>query len=363
LIITLTILLGVSGLSFASKESDGEKLQRAGFIAGDTNGNLMESNMLSRAELTVMVAELNGVKENAKTYAIQSTFSDVNPNEWYGPYVAYAEKEGWFKGDSNGNFNPNDSVSNQMMATVMLRTLEYESTWNTAISDAQSIGVPVNSQLSNSMTRGEAFSSLWRVVNTPKNRTNVALGVELGKLEARDTTIDIKNYQVATEKLDVSNSKVSSKTYKYIFINEIEEEAILFEDADVYYVEWEHLNFMNQQDPIGDYDKFLFTLNGNEFSANDLMAKVGWSKEDLVDEIFDAGSNDYPLRINKGEVTYKFGFDCKIYLGPGLASMRSDLGNDSLISIEELKERYKNNPMDIEVTNNIVTKITVFYTP
>jgi len=194
LFIILTILLGISGLVFASKESDGEKLQRAGFITGDANGNLMESNMLTRAELTVLVAELNGVKENAKTYAIQSSFNDVYPYEWYGPYVSYAEKEGWFKGDSNGNFNPNDPVSNQMMATVMLRTLEYDSTWNTALLDAQSIGVAVNAQVPISMTRGEAFSSLWRVVNTPKKGSSTAIGIELGKLESNNKiNIDMPN--------------------------------------------------------------------------------------------------------------------------------------------------------------------------
>jgi len=192
LFITLSIFLGVSGFAFTGKESDGEKLQSLGFIAGDVNGNLMESNMLTRAELTVLVAELNGIKENAKTYAIQSTFNDVNPNEWYGPYVAYAEKEGWFKGDSNGNFNPNDPVSNQMMATVMLRTLEYDTTWNTAISDAQSIGVPVNAQVPSSMTRGEAFSTLWQVVNIPKRGSDIVLGVELGKLENVEATIEQK---------------------------------------------------------------------------------------------------------------------------------------------------------------------------
>lgn len=183
LILALVMVLGTMPMAFAADTSAGEMLQAAGFVAGDENGNLMEDNQITRAELAVLVAELNGVKENAKTYAIAPEFKDVNANDWFGPYVAYAAKEGWFKGDDAGNFNPAGLVSDQTMATVMLRALGYEPAWETAVSEAKAMGLPVDAAAAGTMTRGEAFSTMWAVVNTPKKDSDVALGVELGKIE------------------------------------------------------------------------------------------------------------------------------------------------------------------------------------
>lgn len=187
LVLALVMVLGTMPMAFAdetvSETTAGMELQKAGFVAGDENGNLMEDTAMTRAMLAVLVAELNGVKENAKTYAIAPEFKDVKADDWFGPYVAYAAKEGWFKGDTEGNFNPNASVSDQTMATVMLRALGYEPAWETAVSEAKAMGLPVGAADAAMMTRGEAFATMWGVVNTPKKGSDVALGVELGKIE------------------------------------------------------------------------------------------------------------------------------------------------------------------------------------
>ncbi|MBN2899220.1 MAG: S-layer homology domain-containing protein [Clostridia bacterium] len=190
LILALVIVLGTMPMAFAADQTAGEMLKDAGFVAGDENGNLMEDQGLTRAQLAVLVAELNGVKENARTYAIAPEFKDVKADDWFGPYVAYAAQAGWFKGDDEGNFNPNGAVSDQMMATVMLRALGYEPAWETAVSEAKAMGLPVDSSDSASMTRGEAFTTMWGVVNTPKKDSDVALGVELGKLEPAQEEVE-----------------------------------------------------------------------------------------------------------------------------------------------------------------------------
>ncbi len=183
LVLALVIVLGTMPMAFAADQTAGEMLKAAGFVQGDENGNLMEDKGLSRAELAVLVAELNGVKENAKAYAIAPEFNDVQANDWFAPYVAYAAKEGWFKGDELGNFNPKGDVSSQMIATVMLRALGYDPAWTTAVAEAQAMGLPVGAADAMAMKRAEAFVTMWGVVNTPKKGSDVALGVELGKLE------------------------------------------------------------------------------------------------------------------------------------------------------------------------------------
>ena len=199
------MVLGTLPMAFAADQTAGEMLKAAGFVAGDENGNLMEDNGLTRAELAVLVAELNGVKENAKTYAIAPEFKDVKADDWFGPYVAYAAKEGWFKGDDLGNFNPLAKVSDQTMATVMLRALGYEPAWETAVSEAKAMGLPVGAANAAEMTRGEAFSTMWGVVNTPKQGSDVALGVELGKIEPATPVVEELNATIDNAKAIAAN--------------------------------------------------------------------------------------------------------------------------------------------------------------
>ena len=199
LVLALVIVLGTMPMAFAEVEGNteadqtaGEMLQAAGFVEGGDNGDLMEEKSLTRAELCVLVAELNGVKEMAKAYTMPANFSDVQDADWYSPYVAYAVNEGWFNGVGDGKFAPQGEVTPQMLATVMMRALGYTPNWETAISEAAAINLTVDAE-AETMNRGEAFVTLWQTVNTPKKDSDVKLGVELGKLEeeAEDVAGDL----------------------------------------------------------------------------------------------------------------------------------------------------------------------------
>lgn len=241
------MVLGTMPMAFAdADQTAGEELKAYGFVSGDENGNLMEDQSLTRAQLAVLVAELNGVKENAKTYAIAPEFKDVKADDWFGPYVAYAAKEGWFKGDDEGNFNPNGAVSDQAMATVMLRALGYEPAWETAVSEAKAMGLPVASDDAAAMTRGEAFGTMLAVVNTPKKGSDVKLGVELGKLEPEapvaaelvaeiDTAEAMGNGLVNVDFVDAVDAAAAGQVANYTIVEKADttkEVAIL--SVDVY---------------------------------------------------------------------------------------------------------------------------------
>ena len=185
LVLALVIVLGTMPMAFADVEADqtaGEMLQAAGFVEGGENGDLMETKSLTRAELCVLVAELNGVKEMAKAYTMPANFEDVKDADWFASYVAYAVNEGWFNGVGEGKFDPQGEVTPQMLATVMMRALGYTPNWETAISEAAAINLTVDAE-GETMNRGEAFVTLWQTVNTPKKDSDVKLGVELGKIE------------------------------------------------------------------------------------------------------------------------------------------------------------------------------------
>ena len=54
-----------------------------------------------------------------------STFSDVNANDYYAKYVAWANEKGIIKGIGGNKFAPNDKVTREQMAVIMLNFATY----------------------------------------------------------------------------------------------------------------------------------------------------------------------------------------------------------------------------------------------
>jgi hypothetical protein len=183
LVLVLALVLGSVPVAFAAEQTAGEKLKEAGFVAGYSDGTLGESDELTRAAMMVLMAEMKGVKEEAKTFGIPAEFSDVNENDWFAPYVWYAYYQGWTTGYGDGTFGPNDAVDSKMAATFMLKALDY-GVEDYANVEAEAAAVGVEVEASAAMTRGEGFEAMWATVNLPRKGEEVALGVELDKLEA-----------------------------------------------------------------------------------------------------------------------------------------------------------------------------------
>ena len=47
------------------------------------------------------------------------TFSDVDPNHWFYPYVEWAAERGFVKGVGEGRFNPNGTVTRAEACKVL----------------------------------------------------------------------------------------------------------------------------------------------------------------------------------------------------------------------------------------------------
>jgi hypothetical protein len=70
----------------------------------------------------------------------------------------------------------------------MLKALGYEvADYNTSVAEAAAVGIEVAE--TSMMTRGEGFEAMWSTVNLPKQGSDVALGVELGKIEEEVTPV------------------------------------------------------------------------------------------------------------------------------------------------------------------------------
>ncbi|WP_055106265.1 DUF4430 domain-containing protein [Paenibacillus ihumii] len=72
---------------------------------------------LTRAEFAVLVVKLAGEGPSGNA----AGFNDVSPGSWYAGYVAAAKEQGLISGLSDNQFGPNQQITRQEMATILVR--------------------------------------------------------------------------------------------------------------------------------------------------------------------------------------------------------------------------------------------------
>lgn len=87
-------------------------------LNGYEDHTLRLNNSVTRAEFAKMLVEIKGIALDKKA---EEKFSDVNSSDWFQPYVATLAKEGIVKGDGNGTFRPNDTITRQEAAVMIAK--------------------------------------------------------------------------------------------------------------------------------------------------------------------------------------------------------------------------------------------------
>lgn len=152
-----------------------KKAVALGIIEGYEDGTFGPDKTITRAEFAKIAVTAAGAKETATMLeANASAFKDVRANSWYTGWINAAESLGIFKGDTNGNFRPNDTISNQEAITVLLRLLGYNDnltgTWPVNyVTKANQIGIldDVNIVASAAAKRGDVVVMLGEALDTP----------------------------------------------------------------------------------------------------------------------------------------------------------------------------------------------------
>ena len=220
LVLALVLVLGMMP-TFAADATGADNLKAYGFISGNESGDLMVGSQLTRAEMAVVLSQLFGVKDAAENYAVPANFSDVSTH-WAKNYIAYGQAANWFSG-YNGMYDPDGIVSQQQLAAYLLNALGYTYEYSQAVELCATIGIDVPA--GSALLRGEAFEAVWAAVNTPKLGSDVALGVELGKLEApvvAPTTLEV-----------VSVSALNAKQIEVVFNKPVDSDTINLNNFDV----------------------------------------------------------------------------------------------------------------------------------
>ncbi|HZD60511.1 MAG TPA: S-layer homology domain-containing protein, partial [Anaerolineae bacterium] len=91
-----------------------------GIVIGYPDGTFRPNNAVTRAEFIKVLMESLDVPQAATA---TPTFSDVRPGDWFFGYVEGAADASWITGYGNGTFRPNNLVSRQEAARVLVSAL------------------------------------------------------------------------------------------------------------------------------------------------------------------------------------------------------------------------------------------------
>ena len=129
-VLVLSLVLGSFGMAFAAPLSDvaGEDFEDAvnvltelGVVKGYPDGTYKPDNIVTRAEMAVIVVSALGLADYATG---TSSFSDMG-GHWSNGFVAYATSLGVIAGYPDGTFKPDSTVTYDEAATMLVAALGY----------------------------------------------------------------------------------------------------------------------------------------------------------------------------------------------------------------------------------------------
>lgn len=115
-----------------SEENTVEQTDDVQYIQGYPDGSFKPSKSLTRAEATVVLANILNIQPTNDNY--ETKFSDVKPQQWFYNYVSALTEKGIINGYPDGTFRPNDKITRAEMVTLVVKALglngEYESSFS-----------------------------------------------------------------------------------------------------------------------------------------------------------------------------------------------------------------------------------------
>jgi len=141
-----------------------------GVIEGRGEGVYDPNANVTRAEFAKMISKALGIDGGIA----QENFSDVNPSDWFQPYVATVSKWGITNGRSADKFEPNANITRAEMATMIARAMQkVNGTVSLVPAETALAKFKDNNQVIPSLRAGVAFASDQAIViGTPGDNFN-----------------------------------------------------------------------------------------------------------------------------------------------------------------------------------------------
>ncbi|MBQ4370207.1 MAG: S-layer homology domain-containing protein [Oscillospiraceae bacterium] len=77
---------------------------------------------MTRAMFVTVLGRLDNIKVSSYS---SNSFSDVPSDAWYAPYVSWASEKGIVTGYDDGAFRPNDPITREQMAVIIVRYIDF----------------------------------------------------------------------------------------------------------------------------------------------------------------------------------------------------------------------------------------------
>jgi len=152
-VLVLSMILGSFGMAFAAPvasdvagldcEDAVNALTELGVIAGYKDGSFKPEKVVTRAEAATFIVKALGLAD----YAVEkSAFSDM-AGHWADPFVAYAASMGFVKGNTDGTFAPDATVTSDQMITMLVQAVGYKADYLTGgypgafVNQAKTLGI------------------------------------------------------------------------------------------------------------------------------------------------------------------------------------------------------------------------------
>ena len=103
-----------------------ELLSALNIFKGDENGNFNPDNTITRAEMAAIICRAKGLEGQATGSAGATMFADVAADHWASGYINLASQNGIINGYGDGNFGPDDTVTYEQAIKMLVCTLGYE---------------------------------------------------------------------------------------------------------------------------------------------------------------------------------------------------------------------------------------------
>ena len=116
-----------------SEENTVEQTDDVQYIQGYPDGSFKPSKSLTRAEATVVLANILNIQPTEDNY--ETKFSDVKPQQWFYNYVSALTEKGIINGYPDGTFRPNDKITRAEMVTLVVKALGLNGEYASSFSD------------------------------------------------------------------------------------------------------------------------------------------------------------------------------------------------------------------------------------
>jgi len=172
----LTITAFADGIQLTDAQK--EDLYNLGIMTGDENGDLRLNDNITRAEAAKMICVAGNI--NLPSNTGEKIFDDVAADHWAYQYIYAAKENKIINGDGNGNFNPENNVTNEEIVKMIVCLLGYGE-----MAEQQS-GYPAG--YTATASRIGITSNLNLKTKTPATRNDVAIMIS----NALDTPIMVE---------------------------------------------------------------------------------------------------------------------------------------------------------------------------